>query len=120
VAVPALLMAASRQLLLNAFIRGAKLRATELGGVNTLTSVLESIILGRFKSEATNGRTVVSTSEAGGSVSFHFPDMLTPAEVMALAEEALEYCAQFSDPNNPPLTFRRIRRMRVSFAKGAI
>lgn len=110
---------ADKTLLLRAFLRGAKLRADELGET-TPKAILESVILGKFKLEATNGRTVVSVGEAGGSTSFMIPQMLGPADVMALAEEAIEFLESLPDPENPNLSFRRIRRFRVSFSKATL
>jgi hypothetical protein len=71
------------------FVRAAKIRATALGSPNTPKSILEGILLGQFTSSATNGRTLIRTTEAGGSVEFILPADLGPAEVMAICDEAL-------------------------------
>lgn len=102
------------------FVRAAKLRATQLGNGATPKSVLEGIVLGQFTSNATNGRTVISTSEAGGTVTFTLPADLGPADVMTVADEALSIVETSADPLNPTVGSRRIRRLRASFAKAAI
>ena len=61
-----------------------------------------------------------SSAEAGGSVTFSIPPGHSPLDLMALCQEALDWCNQFPDPNNPPATQRRIKRLRVSFAKAVI
>jgi len=109
-------MANNRQLLVRAFVRAAMLQAN--GGA--IKPVLEQIILGKFQSEVTDGKTLVSTSEAGGTVTFALPNNLGPAEIMALAEEAIEWLDNQPDPANPNLSPRRIRRLRVSFDKAAV
>lgn len=102
--------------LLRAFIRAAVLRADELGGANTPTTILNAIILGKFISEATNGRTLISTQEAGGSATYTLPAMLGPADVMELAEEALEWLNQQTDPNDPDLgQLQPVKRLRATF-----
>lgn len=105
--------------LARAFVRAAILRATALGGGATPKSVLESLVLGQFTTTVQNGRTVLKTSEAGGEVIFHFPDNLTPSDVMGLAEEALCIVESSPDPTHPTVQTRRIKRLRASFAKGA-
>lgn len=110
-------MAIDRLVLIRAFVRAAKLQA---GAASTPKAVLEQIILGKFTSEATHGKTLISTTEAGGTATFILPDSFGPAEVMALAEEAIEWLENQPDPNNPNLSPRRISRLRVSFDKSAI
>ncbi len=109
---------ANRQLLLRAFVRAAKRQADQTS--TTPTAVLEQIITGRFTSEATEGKTLITTTEAGGTATFILPAGFGPADVMALAEEAIEWLEQQPDPNNPNLSARRIVRLRVSFGKAAI
>lgn len=109
-------MTADRLLLLRALVRAAKLQY----GSGSPKPVLEQIILGKFESEVTNGKTVISTTEAGGTVTFVVADSLGPAEVLTLAEEAIEWLDQQPDPANPNLSPRRIRRLRVSFDKAVI
>ena len=102
------------------FVRAAKLRATALGGAATPKSVLEGIVLGQFTSTATNGRTVISTSEAGGTTTFTLPADLGPADVMSVADEALSLIESSANPLNPTVGTKRIQRLRVSFGKAAI
>ena len=78
--------------------------------------ILEAILLGRFTSEATNGRTIVSLSENGGSTAFTLPEGMGPTDVMVLASEAYKELMARPDPDNP--TFgRRVSRLRCAFNK---
>jgi hypothetical protein len=87
----------------------------------TPIAVLEDIVLGRFSSEFQDGKTVIASSEAGGSVSFAMAGDLNPAEIMSLAMEEITRISQEPDPSNPPAyPPRRIMRLRVSFAKATI
>lgn len=108
----------SRTLLLRAFIRAAKRHGDAVG--KTPKAILEDIIVGRFTTEATEGKTLVSSSEAGGAVTFILPAGFGPADVMTLAEEAIEWLEQQPDPNNPNLSSRRLVRLRASFSKAVI
>ncbi len=86
---------------------------------------LEAIVIGKFTTEFADGKTLVSTSENGGSVSFSLGGAFTPDEVTALCMEAIQRikAGDFgSDENNlnPYLNFRRIVRLRASFAKATI
>lgn len=107
-------MGADRNLLLRAFIRAAKLQQP-----NNPRAALEAIILGQFSSVAQNGRTVIATSRDGLSATFTLPDSLGPGDVMAYAEEAIEYLSSLADPNNPNLSPRRIKRLRANFINAA-
>jgi hypothetical protein len=108
---------ADKTTLARAFVRAAKIRATELGGGNTPKKILEAILVGQFTSSATNGRTLIRTSEAGGSVEFAIAADLSPAEVMEITEQALQIVEQSDDPTNPEMPTRRIQRLRASFAQ---
>ncbi len=101
------------------FVRAAKIRATALGSPNTPKSILEGILLGQFTSSATNGRTLIRTTEAGGSVEFILPADLGPAEVMAICDEALRIVESSPDPLNPTVQSRRIMRLRASFRQAS-
>ncbi|HEY1790690.1 MAG TPA: hypothetical protein VGJ73_21260 [Verrucomicrobiae bacterium] len=84
----------------------------------TPISVLDDIIIGRFKSDIAEGKTLVSSSEAGGSVGFTLVGSLTPADVVAKAVEAKMWINSQADPNNPE-TWRwpeRRMRLRVTFS----
>jgi hypothetical protein len=111
-------MATNRSTLIRAIISSARTQAAAQG--KTLTQVLRAVRDGRFSSDLINGRTVISTSEAGGSVTFNIPTGMQPLEVMTLFQEALDYCASFPDPDNPKLCSNRIMRLRVSFAKATV
>ena len=110
---------ADNSTLARAFVRAAKIRATELGGANTPKKILEAILLGQFTSTATNGRTLIRTTEAGGSIEFSIPADLSPAGVMALCEEALRIVENSPDPNNPTVQTRRIMRLKASFRQAS-
>ena len=112
---------ADRSILVSAFLRGAQLRATQLAGGATARSILESLILGKFTAEATEGRTLVSTSANGHSVQFALPSELGPGDVLEVAELALQRLDQQADPNGPPEAApRRVKRLRASFAKAQV
>ena len=109
---------AHRDTLVRAYVIGAKKVAADTG--TTVVAVLESLIVGQFKTLSRNGRTVVSTSEAGGSTTFSIPADLAPDDVMDLATEALDFITSQADPNNPSASSRRIKRFRASFAKASL
>jgi hypothetical protein len=110
---------ADNTMLARAFVRAAKIRATELGGANTPKKILETILLGQFTSTATNGRTLIRTNEAGGSVEFAVAADLGPADVMSICEDALRIVENSPDPNNPTVQTRRIMRLRASFRQAS-
>lgn len=83
----------------------------------TAVQVLEAIIDGQFTSVSKNGRTIISTSEAGGSATFHIDGGLGPQGVIDLAVEAKDFIQSQADPDNPVTTNRRIVRLRASFSK---
>jgi hypothetical protein len=69
---------------------------------------------------ALNGQTVLSTSEAGGSVTFTFERAYTPSELAVMAEEALEWVNTLADPENPPLDVARYNRLHPTFHKAVL
>ncbi len=106
----------SRQFLIRGLVRAAKARATALGGSNTLVSVLTGLLTTQFNLSVVNGRVIVSTAEAGGSVSFATGgEISSPEGFIALVEEALEWVEQQADPNNPNLSPRQVTRLRATF-----
>jgi hypothetical protein len=87
----------------------------------TPTGVLESIVLGRFQADITQGKTLVRMTEAGGDAGFALMADMSPAEIVALAMEAITWIQTQPDPLNPNIyPPKRIKRLRVSFAKGTI
>lgn len=102
---------------LSAFVRAAKLKATKDGV--SLKAVVESIVLGQFESSVVNGRTLVRTSEGGGSVDFALPEGLTPGDLLELASEALRWIEAQPDPDNPGLP-RSVKRLRVCFDRAML
>lgn len=98
---------------IRAWVRSAKRTSTLTA--KKLTVVLDEINAGILSGGVQSGQIVIATSEGGGSVSFTLPPGHTPLELAALNEEAIGFCNQFSDPNNPNLNPRRITRLRASF-----
>jgi len=96
-----------------AFARAAKLHGDTVG--KTATQVLSELLAKQFTSHFSNGRTVISTSDGGGSTSFAFPEAMTPLDIVDLADSALNWLAAQPDPDNPTFTARPIRRLRVRF-----
>ncbi|MCP5525142.1 MAG: hypothetical protein H7A46_26765, partial [Verrucomicrobiales bacterium] len=69
-------------------VRALKL---QLGEGDTLVGSLTALLQQKWASQVVNGQTVVSTAEAGGSVTFTFERGYTPAQLAVMAEEALEW-----------------------------
>lgn len=87
----------------------------------TPAQFLEKIALGLFTTVTDGqGRVVVSTTEANGSVSFATPPGLGPAEVSAAAMTALEWLSFQPDPLNPVIFPRSSTRLRPSLARSRI
>jgi hypothetical protein len=79
---------------------------------------LLTIITGKYTQEVTSGGILISTSEAGGSVSFSVPSNFGPFEIMSLAEEAIQFIDGLPDPTaitDDDLKTRRIKRLKVRF-----
>ncbi|MEI8289563.1 MAG: hypothetical protein WCH99_08810 [Verrucomicrobiota bacterium] len=91
----------------------------------TPVELLEEIIVGKFTTEFSDGKTLVSTSENGGSVSFSLGGAFTPDEVTSLCMEVImriksgDFGADEKDLD-PYKGLRRIKRLRASFAKATI
>jgi hypothetical protein len=98
---------------LSTFILALRLKADRDG--KTPKEVAEAILLGQFSASVVNGRTVIRTSEAGGSTEFALPTGLTPAEVMELAAEAIR--RNVTTTSAPP---QRTRRLRVCFDRASL
>jgi hypothetical protein len=101
-----------RYLQIRVFARAAALEATS---AKTALQILDDIILGRFRSDVVNGKTLISTSEAGGSVTFQISTSLSPAEITEIALEAASWISTLPDPDLATAYPRRIRRLRASF-----
>jgi hypothetical protein len=106
---------AERILLIRAFIESARSSAATSG--KSLTQVLADIRNAIFNGGLRDGKILISSAEAGGTVTFIVPAGHSPLEILALAQESIDWCNQFPNPDNPPATARRIRRLRASFAK---
>ena len=81
-------------------IRALKLQLTE---GQTLVGALHGLVIQKWTSHVVNGQTVLTTAEAGGSVTFTFDRSCTPTELAVMAEEALEWVNTLVDPEQPPL-----------------
>ena len=99
--------------LIRAWVRRAKGIASASGA--TLAATLDSINDAILGSGVQDGQVILSTSEAGGQVAFAIPQGMTPLDLARINEEAIAWCNQFTNPENPPMTQRRIKRLRVSF-----
>jgi len=67
------------------------------------------------------GTIVISTSEAGGSVSLHIQDDQTPAMVQSALKQVKRWLEQQADPNTmQPPAMVRVMRARASFFKAII
>jgi hypothetical protein len=109
---------AAPQKVLRAWVRRAK-RAAGNDSAGALAEVLEAIGDALLEGP-TGGAIVISTSEAGGSVSFQLPPGHTPLELAALNEDAIAWAVESGIISNADLTIpagRRIMRMRASFSK---
>jgi len=98
-------------------VRALKLQLTE---GQTLASALNGLVVQKWSASVANGQTVLSTSEAGGSVTFTFERAYTPAELAVMAEEALEWVNTLADPENPPLDVARYNRLHPTFHKAVL
>lgn len=107
---------AAPEKLLRAWVRRAK-RA--VGKSSTLAETLEAIGDALLEGP-TGGAIVISTSEAGGTVSFQLPPGHTPLELAALNEDAIAWAVDAGLIDATELTIpagRRIMRLRASFAQ---
>ena len=102
---------------LTTFVQAVILKARRDGA--TPAAVAEGILSGNFASAVVNGRTVIRTSEAGGSTEFALPQGLTPAELIDLAGRALRWIESEPDPANPGLP-RPVKRLRVCFDRATL
>ena len=98
-------------------VRALKL---QLSGEETLVGALNSLVTQKWSTSVVNGQTILSTSEAGGSVTFTFERAYTPAELAVMAEEALEWVSTLADPENPPLDVARYNRLHPTFHKAVL
>lgn len=106
-------------------VRAMVLAAKKLSSDSkTPVEVLEDIVLGRFESEVTNGTTVIQTAEAGGSTSFSIMSDMSPADVLALAMEAIARikAGEFGDEEELENVYpkRVIKRLRAAFSRATV
>jgi hypothetical protein len=100
-----------------AFIRAAVEEAKEQG--TTPVALLLLIIRGKFRSEGSSGRVLVSTNDAGGTSSFQLAPGMGPADVMAMANRAIRWLESQPDPSNPSFAARR-QTNRLRFQIGGL
>ncbi len=98
-------------------VRALKLQLTE---GQTLVGALNGLVVQKWVASVVNGQTVLSTSEAGGSVTFTFERAYTPAELAVMAEDALEWVDTLADPENPTLDVARYNRLHPTFHKAVL
>jgi hypothetical protein len=84
-------------------VRALKLQLT---GGEALVGALQALVTQKWSASVVNGQTILSTSEADGSVTFTFDRAYTPAELATMAEEALEWVNTLVDPRRR-IGFRR-------------
>ena len=92
----------------------------QLSGDQTLVAALEGLVTSKWSSQVVNGQTILSTTEAGGSVTFTFERAYTPAELAVMAEEALEWVNTLPDPEHPPLDVPRYTRIHPTFHRAVL
>lgn len=105
------------KLSLTTFVQAVILKARRDG--TTPAAVADGILSGNFASAVVNGRTVIRTSEAGGSTEFALPAGLTPPELIELAGHGLRWIESQPDPANPGLP-RQAKRLRVCFDRARL
>ena len=98
-------------------VRALKLQLAEGA---TLVNALEALVTQKWAANVVNGQTVLTAAEAGGSVTFTFDRVYTPAELAVMAEEALEWVNTLADPENPPLDVARYNRLHPTFHKSVL
>ena len=98
------------------------IRTLELNLTGDVTSfgAINALVTQKWAANVVNGQTVLSTSEAGGSVTFTFERAYTPSELAVMAEEALEWVNTLADPENPPLDVARYNRLHPTFHKAVL
>jgi hypothetical protein len=92
----------------------------QLATGETLVGALNGLVTQKWAASVVNGQTILSTAEAGGSVTFTFDRAFTSAELATMAEEALEWVNTLVDPENPPLDVPRYNRLHPTFCKAVL
>lgn len=91
-------------------LAGSARRLAETAGM-TPVEFCEAVIDKLNQNEVANGKVVIATSEAGGSVSFSLPPGMDALSTISLYQRVIDYLA------NPQ---RFVRRLRVSFRKAEL
>lgn len=92
----------------------------QLTGGQTLVGALEALLVSNWSSTIVNGKTILTATEAGGSVTFTFDGAYTPAELAVMAEEALEWVNTSPDPENPPLDVKQYNRLHFTLHRAVL
>ena len=92
----------------------------QLTGGETLIGALNALVSSKRSSSVVNGQTVLSTSEAGGTVTFTFDRSFTLTDLVTMGEETLEWINTLVDPENPPLGIPRYTRLHSTFHKAVL
>jgi hypothetical protein len=88
-----------------------------LTGGETLVGALNALVTSKWAAQVVNGQTILSTSEARGSVTLPFDGAHTPDELATMAEEALEWVNTSSTGKTRPWTPPRYNRLHPTFRK---
>ena len=86
----------------------------------TLVGALNGFEIQKSAANVVSGQSVLTTAEAGGSVTFTFERAYTPTELAVMAEEALEWVNTLVDPEQPPLDVPRYNRLHPTFHKAVL
>jgi len=106
-------MAVDKIILTRALLRVARLEAAAADPETTAKALLETLMRGQWTTVNDGGRQLISTNQAGRSVTWQVISGLSAPEVMALAEAAWALDDALGEDDIP---VRRIRRLRASFA----
>jgi len=98
---------------LRTFWRIIALQAARTG--KTPRAICEALLLTQYSMSIENGRTVVETTDAGGSTRFGLPGSLNASEIAALASAALDHI----DVSGSTLP-QAVRRLRPTFDRASL
>jgi hypothetical protein len=110
-------MAARPEIEVRMVVRALQLQLT---GDLTLVGALHGLLTSKWTAQVVNGQTILSTAEAGGSVTFTFERAYTPAQLAVMAERALEWVNTLPDPEHPPLDVPRYTRLHPTFHRAVL
>lgn len=98
------------------------------GAAQTPLQLINAVIDSIVESDVTNGKVLISSSEAGGSTSFSVPEGMSTHDLLRMLMRARDYCITndtYSDPppeggQYPEPTFKQYYRARFTFANPTI